>query len=174
MNIEVTASPGKEPHLGELRFGDLRFPCALGRTGVTAQKIEGDGGTPTGQFSLLELRYRPDRTGAPATLLPVRKIAQADGWCDAPDDKAYNQPVRLPYAASAEEMWRDDHLYDLVIILDYNMAPVRPRAGSAIFLHLAKEEEGALAPTQGCVALRRDDMLQLLARITSETRIKIA
>jgi L,D-peptidoglycan transpeptidase YkuD (ErfK/YbiS/YcfS/YnhG family) len=171
MDIEVTARPG-EP-IGELRLGDLHFPCALGCRGLVSEKREGDGGTPIGTFPLLQVHYRADRIVAPATSLPLQKIEPSHGWCDAPDDAAYNQPVTLPYPASAEHMWRNDHLYDLVVILDYNMEPVRPFAGSAIFFHLAKEETGILAPTEGCVALRKRDMLQVLARITQASRMRI-
>ncbi|WP_211488879.1 L,D-transpeptidase family protein, partial [Escherichia coli] len=81
-------------------------------------------------------------------------------WCDAPDDPNYNRPVKHPYRASAEKMWREDHLYDLVVILGQNDDPVVPGAGSAIFFHLAKELETGFRPTEGCVALRLPDMLQ--------------
>jgi len=175
MNIEVTALSGPSglPHLGRLRFGALEFACALGRSGLVAEKREGDGGTPIGSFSILELRYRPDRIEAPLTSLPLKITARSDGWCDAPEDRLYNQPVTLPYPASAESMWRDDHLYDLVMVLDYNLSPVRPYAGSAIFFHLANEEGGRLLPTEGCVGLRKPDMLQLLPRLTRQTKMQI-
>lgn len=169
--IVVTGSPGNAR--GELRAGNLRFPCALGRTGVNADKREGDGGTPLGSFPLRELRYRQDRVQPPATALPLVPISPADGWCDAPEDPAYNRPVRLPYPASAETMWREDHLYDLVVVLGHNDAPVIPHAGSAVFFHLAREEEGELQPTEGCIALRLDDMLSVLALCGPETRMRI-
>jgi len=175
MNIDVTAlsGPSDPPHLGRLRFGALEFECALGRNGLVTSKREGDGGTPIGSFSILELRYRPDRIKTPVTTLPLKQTTPSDGWCDAPEDKRYNQPVTLPYPASAEAMWRDDHLYDLVMVLDYNFSPVRPFAGSAIFFHLANEEAGKLIPTEGCVALRKPDMLQLLPQLTRETKMRI-
>lgn len=171
LDIDVTARPGDS--LGRLIFGDLDFPCALGRAGLVTGKREGDGGTPIGLFPLRDLRYRPDRLSAPASALPTRQIAADDGWCDAPDDPAYNRPVHLPYPASAEAMWRDDHLYDLVVVLGHNDDPPQPSAGSAIFFHLANEKNGVLQPTEGCVALRLADMLQVLARCTSQTRMRI-
>jgi L,D-peptidoglycan transpeptidase YkuD (ErfK/YbiS/YcfS/YnhG family) len=139
-----------------------RFVCALGKGGLkpAAEKREGDGATPTGAWPLRRVLYRPDRGPAPAPGLPVTTIGPDDGWCDAADDIAYNQPVALPYPASAERMWRDDGLYDIVVILGHNDDPVVAGMGSAIFLHLARPDYG---PTEGCVAINRADMVALLA-----------
>ncbi|KAB7742347.1 L,D-transpeptidase family protein [Parvibaculum sedimenti] len=169
MNIHVTALPGRQQ--GVLRFGGEDFPCALGRSGIVTDKREGDGGTPVGSFALRELFFRPDRLAKPATILASKPIAADDGWCDASGDVAYNRPVKLPYPASAETLWREDHLYDLIVPLGYNDDPVRPGAGSAIFFHLAKEDGSGLAATEGCVALRLADMLHVLAHVTPETRM---
>ena len=135
--------------------------CALGPSGVTdpQDKHEGDGATPLGILPIRRALYRPDRGPPPLTALPVAAIAPDDGWCDAPDDPAYNRPVKLPYPASAERMWRDDGLYDLVVVLGHNDDPPEAGRGSAIFLHLAKPD---YAPTQGCVALARPDLEAVL------------
>ncbi len=169
--ILVTAPPGSR--IGRLRAGSYEFTCALGRSGLIDEKREGDGGTPLGRFPLRALRYRQDRLPAPGTALPFVPISPDDGWCDAPEDPQYNRPVRLPYPASAESMWRQDHLYDLVVILGHNDDPVVPGAGSAIFFHLAKESGGTLLPTEGCVALRLDDMQAVLALCDTETVMRI-
>ena len=100
-------------------------------------KREGDMATPEGCFPLRRLLYRPDRESAPESGLPAAAIERDDGWCDDPADPFYNRPVTLPYPARAEALWRDDRLYDLLIVLGHNDDPVRPGAGSAIFLHLA-------------------------------------
>ncbi|HWD68273.1 MAG TPA: L,D-transpeptidase family protein [Caulobacteraceae bacterium] len=136
--------------------------CALGPAGVipAGAKREGDGATPAGLWPLRRVLWRPDRGPAPATRLPHAPLEADDGWCDAPKDPAYNQPVRLPYPASAEHLWRDDRVYDLIIVLGYNDDPVVPGAGSAIFLHLARAD---YEPTQGCVALAAGDLLHLLS-----------
>ena len=141
--------------------GARQVRCALGPSGVIdpQDKREGDGKTPLGILPIRRVLYRPDRGGPPRTALPTAPIAPDDGWCDAPDDPAYNLPVTLPYPASAERMWRDDGLYDLVVVLGYNEDPVQPGRGSAIFLHLAKPD---YAPTQGCVALARPDLETVL------------
>jgi L,D-peptidoglycan transpeptidase YkuD (ErfK/YbiS/YcfS/YnhG family) len=138
-----------------------RVRCALGRGGVIAagRKREGDGASPLGDWPLRRLLYRPDRGAAPKTKLAATAIAPDDGWCDAPQDPAYNRPVSHPYPASAERLWREDHLYDLMVVLGYNDDPVVAGAGSAIFLHMAKPD---YAPTEGCVALARNDLEALL------------
>jgi len=136
--------------------------CALGPAGVVAAgaKREGDGASPAGLWPMRRVLWRSDRSPAPTTRLPLAPIAPDDGWCDAPDDPAYNQPVALPYPASAERLWREDRIYDLVVILGFNDAPVVPGAGSAIFLHLARPD---FSPTQGCVALVATDLIHLLS-----------
>jgi L,D-peptidoglycan transpeptidase YkuD (ErfK/YbiS/YcfS/YnhG family) len=142
---------------GWLDVGGTRVRCALGPAGVVpaAEKREGDGASPAGVWPIRRVLYRPDHGPAPTTALPVAAIAEDDGWCDAPEDPAYNRPVKLPYPASAERMWRDDDLYDLVVILGHNDDPPVAGAGSAIFLHLAKPD---YAPTHGCVAVTRGDL----------------
>jgi L,D-peptidoglycan transpeptidase YkuD (ErfK/YbiS/YcfS/YnhG family) len=148
---------------GGFDLGGARARCAMGRGGVIAatDKREGDGKSPEGVWPLRRVLYRPDRGGAPATDLPVQALSPADGWCDDPADPAYNRPVTLPHASSAEALWRDDHVYDIIAVLGHNDMPVIAGAGSAIFLHLAREDYG---PTEGCVALARADLLALLAR----------
>jgi L,D-peptidoglycan transpeptidase YkuD (ErfK/YbiS/YcfS/YnhG family) len=136
--------------------------CALGPGGVVpaGAKREGDGATPAGLWPLRRVLWRPDRGEKPATRLPNAPLTEADGWCDALDDPAYNQPVRLPYPASAERLWREDRVYDLIIVLGYNDDPVIQGAGSAIFLHLARPD---YSPTEGCVAVAAADLLHLLS-----------
>jgi L,D-peptidoglycan transpeptidase YkuD (ErfK/YbiS/YcfS/YnhG family) len=147
---------------GWMEIAGARVRCALGRGGVrpAAEKREGDGASPAGSWPLRRLLWRPDRGAAPATALPARPLVPSDGWCETPGDPAYNRPVTLPYASSAESLWRDDHLYDLVVVLGHNDDPVAPGAGSAVFLHLARPDYG---PTQGCVGLARADLERLLA-----------
>ena len=136
--------------------------AAIGPGGIAIKGSEGDGITPRGRFAIREIFYRSDRIARPNVKLPLRAIAENDGWCDAPNDSNYNRAVTLPYPASAENMWRDDHLYDLVAVLGYNDDPVTPGKGSAIFLHLAKPD---YANTQGCVALAFADALAALEQL---------
>jgi L,D-peptidoglycan transpeptidase YkuD (ErfK/YbiS/YcfS/YnhG family) len=147
---------------GSLDISGRRVRCALGRSGVlpAADKREGDGASPLGVWPFRKVLYRPDREPAPKTRLPVQALTPVDGWCDAPGDPAYNRPVRLPYPASAETLWREDRVYDLIVVLGHNDDPVSPGAGSAIFLHVAAP---GYSPTQGCVALAREDLEAVLA-----------
>ncbi len=145
---------------GVAAVGSVQFPCVLGRGGRRARKREGDGATPVGIWPMREARYRNDRIARPVTRLPVSPISPHDGWCDDPRDRNYNRPVRLPYPAGHERLWRDDHLYDLVVVLGYNDGPRIRGRGSAIFMHLAAPD---FAPTAGCIALREADLRKLLA-----------
>ena len=147
---------------GWAEIGGSRFPCALGEAGVVSggTKREGDGASPAGVWPLRRLLFRPDRGPAPPTRLPIAALRLDDGWCDAPGDPRYNRQVTLPHAASAESLWREDGLYDLILVVGHNDSPPRPGAGSAIFVHLASE---GFAPTKGCVALHRPALERLLA-----------
>jgi L,D-peptidoglycan transpeptidase YkuD (ErfK/YbiS/YcfS/YnhG family) len=149
-------------------WGVWHFRCAIGRSGRRRDKREGDGATPVGSWSMRRLLYRADRLAMPQTALPVSAIAAADGWCDAPADARYNQPVQLPYPASAEALWRADGVYDLIVPLGYNDAPIVPGAGSAIFLHVARAD---FAPTEGCVALALADLFAVLSEADSESQV---
>ncbi|NQV22041.1 MAG: L,D-transpeptidase family protein [Rhodospirillales bacterium] len=169
MDINVTTQPGTK-HAGHLQWHGKTYRCALGRSGLTKAKQEGDGATPIGRFPLCEILYRPDRLGSPPTVLKVRPLTPNDGWCDDPADDNYNRPIAHPYPASAEHLWRDDGLYDLVVVIGYNLAPVAPGMGSAIFLHVATDDYG---PTEGCVALARADLLEVLADCAPDTHICI-
>jgi L,D-peptidoglycan transpeptidase YkuD (ErfK/YbiS/YcfS/YnhG family) len=135
-----------------------------------ADKREGDGKSPIGAWPIRRVLYRPDRGQAPVAAFPVAPIAADDGWCDAPEDPAYNRPVTRPYPASCEAMWREDHLYDIVVVLAHNDDPPVAGLGSAIFLHLAKD---GYAPTEGCVALSPEDMLDLLSRAKPGDTVEI-
>jgi len=139
-------------------------------SGLTWRKREGDGATPAGVLHPCAVYYRSDRWSVPATALPIAAIAGEDGWCDDPADRDYNRPVSLPHPGRHERLWRGDHLYDVVIVMDWNLPPVRPGLGSAIFLHLACPD---LAPTEGCIAVRPPVMRRLLAVLDQETRIVV-
>lgn len=165
--LVVTADP-EHPQRGRLTYAGRSYPCVLGSSGISTSKREGDGATPVGRFPLRRVLYRADKLPAPKTALPLGVIGRHDGWCDASDDPHYNRPVTYPYPGSPEHMWRDDALYDLVVVVGHNDDPVVPAAGSAIFMHVAGDE-----PTAGCIAFARADLLDILARITPDTEIEI-
>lgn len=169
MDLIVTPDP-KNPTRGALTCGAESFPCALGRSGVTAAKHEGDGATPIGTFPLRRVFYRAERLEEPKTKLSAVPTDPNDGWCDDAGHAQYNQLVRMHFAGSAEYLWRDDRVYDVIVVIGYNDAPVKPGQGSAIFMHVAKPD---LSPTEGCVALRQEDLLAVLQRLDVNSTITI-
>jgi L,D-peptidoglycan transpeptidase YkuD (ErfK/YbiS/YcfS/YnhG family) len=155
---------------GLLTAGGRTIPVALGRGGIRANKREGDGGTPRGIFHSLRLWWRADRDKRPRTLLPVRAIASEDAWCEDPNNRHYNRPVRLQRGSSGDRLRREDHLYDFIVEIDHNVRPRIAGRGSAVFLHLARENFG---PTAGCVSMPKSAMLHLLQRLGPRTKIVI-
>jgi L,D-peptidoglycan transpeptidase YkuD (ErfK/YbiS/YcfS/YnhG family) len=167
--IFVRRAPGLSSH-ARVSFRHGVRPAALGRAGIRALKREGDGGTPPGRFPVRQVLYRADRMARPRTLLPLRAIRDDDGWCEDQGDGNYNRLVKLPRRSNADRLKRDDHLYDLVLVLGYNDRPRVKGRGSAIFMHLARPD---YAPTAGCIALSRRDLLMLLSQVRRGTSIVV-
>lgn len=145
---------------GWLEVGGRRIDCVIGRGGRRLDKREGDGATPVGRWPLRRALYRPDRLAPISSALPVAPILPDDLWCDDPASPLYNRPTRRPFAASAEDLWRADGLYDVVVVVGHNDAPPVPDLGSAIFVHVAAPDG---RPTAGCVALDRAILVDLVA-----------
>jgi|SRR5215471_4336849 len=158
--MDIVVSRQIDIHTADWGMGARR--CSVGRSGVAVKQREGDGVTPVGRWRLRSVFYRADRVSAPNCTLPVTALEQNLGWCEAPEDPAYNKPVRLPHRAVSESMWRDDGLYDVVLVVGYNDEPVVPGRGSAIFVHVARPD---YAPTAGCVGLALPDLLEVLAQL---------
>ncbi len=169
--IQVRAKP--KAIQGTLKFAGHTYDCMVGQHGIASRKFEGDGCTPAGLFHMREVRYRADRMNAPPSGLPVFKSRPSDGWCDDPEDVAYNRIVTLPYQSDAEPMWRDDHLYDVLGVIGYNDAPVVAGAGSAIFLHVMRPPTDDHQYTAGCVSMKVEDVLAVLAGCMPSTMIDI-
>jgi L,D-peptidoglycan transpeptidase YkuD (ErfK/YbiS/YcfS/YnhG family) len=167
--IRVSTRPGRKSQ-GWLFAGPLSVPVALGRTGIRADKREGDGGTPRGRFRPLRLWWRADRLPRPRTLLPIRRIGPDDAWCEDPHNRRYNQAFQRSANEPGDRLRRGDGLYDMIIEIDHNTRPRVAGRGSAVFIHVARPGFG---PTAGCVALRPRDLKMLLGRMNSKTRILI-
>ncbi len=155
-----------------LEAGNRRCRLAAGRGGrcAAAAKREGDGASPVGTWPLRRVLYRPDRLAPPRTLLPLVPLRAHDAWCDEPGHPLYNRPVTLPFPASHERLWRDDHVYDVIVELGHNDDPPRPGLGSAIFLHVARPD---YASTEGCIALALPDLLATLELADTRSVLEI-
>ena len=165
----IVSADGKTGHA---TFRGRRYRCAIGRGGIAAHKTEGDGVSPVGEFDFVRILYRPDRSDAITTEIDIAPIGTTDGWCDDPGHADYNRPVALPHDASCETLWRDDSLYDLIVVTSHNSTPVVPGAGSAIFVHVAGGPD--YPPTEGCIAFARDDLEQILREwVPGEDRLVI-
>lgn len=167
--ILVRVAPGRKTR-AIVQVGPLRIPAAIGRTGRTCRKREGDGATPIAAMRLLGGYLRGDRVAQPKTTLPLRRIRPSMLWCDEPENPNYNRLVRAPFGASHEEMRRTDGLYDICLVLDWNVTARRRHAGSAIFLHLIRP---GYEPTAGCVAIAKRDMLRILPHLRRGTVVRV-
>lgn len=151
-------------------WGDHRFPCSYGKHGLTSDKVEGDGKTPIGSYPFRRAFYRADRIAKPETSLPLQAITPTCGWCDDPTSPHYNRYIEKPFTTSHEDLWLDRNIYDLIIVVGHNDDPVVPYKGSAIFIHLASPDFG---PTQGCIALEPEALLDILAQATTDSKLII-
>jgi len=155
---------------GYLKIENLKFKCALGSAGIKKKGREGDNITPKGTFKIIKIYYRKDRIkkiSSPFTLIQIKKNM---GWCDDPKSKKYNHLINLPSKYSHEKLYRKDNIYDLLLVLNYNMRPVIKNKGSAIFIHITKKN---YQPTQGCIALRKENLLNVIKLIKKNCVVKI-
>jgi len=155
---------------GYLKYENLKFRCALGKAGVKKKKIEGDNITPRGIFKIIKLYYRPDKIKIIKTSIKKIKIRKNMGWCDDPKSRFYNQQIKLPTKYGHERLYRSDNLYDLIVVLNYNINPIAKNKGSAIFLHIAKN---SYQKTKGCIGLKKDHLIKIISKIKKNTIIKI-
>ena len=153
-----------------LYLNDLKLPCAIGKNGVSKNKIEGDGCTPFGEYKFKEIYYRADKLRGFNLINNLIAISPNDGWCDDPKSEFYNQFISFPFTQSAEKLYRDDDIYDIVCVIDYNINPTQPGKGSAIFLHVAHDDYRG---TEGCIALSKNDLLEIVPQIKKDTIIDI-
>ena len=151
-------------------FNSYKIKCAIGKRGIKKIKKEGDKSTPKGKFSLNYVLYRSDRIKKLSTNLKKIIIKKNMGWCDDPKSKNYNQLIKFPFKFRAEKIYLKENIYDLIVVLNYNMQPIIPNKGSAIFLHLAKRDYSS---TKGCVAISKKDMIMLLSKIKRKTYLNI-
>lgn len=174
----IISGVGRQAQRGVARLGPLVMACALGRGGRQVLKREGDGATPIGRWPIRQVYVRPEGFVFPRAVPAVglaRRLREDDGWCDEPGDRNYNRPVRHPYPASAEHLWRADHLYDVILVLGHNDCPRRRGMGSAIFLHLLRRtsDDGAILATEGCIGLAARDLKIVLSRFRRGSAVRV-
>lgn len=153
-----------------LKYKNLKFRCALGKSGIQKKIKEGDNITPKGTFKILRIYYRHDRIKKIKCSIKQIKITKQIGWCDDSKSKYYNKQIKLPSKLSHEILYRKDNIYDIICVLNYNISPTLKGKGSAIFLHVAKRE---YQKTMGCIALKKKHLIRLLSLIKKNTKIKI-
>ena len=155
---------------GYLKYKDLKFKCALGKSGIGNKKIEGDNITPRVVFNIIKIYYRGDRVKKLSSKFKLIKITKKMGWCDDPKSKKYNQLIKLPTKYSHEILYRRDNIYDLILVLNYNIKPTIKNKGSAIFIHVTKRN---YKKTAGCIALKKSDLICLVKEISKNTKFII-
>jgi L,D-peptidoglycan transpeptidase YkuD (ErfK/YbiS/YcfS/YnhG family) len=155
---------------GYLKYKNFKFRCSLGKAGIKKKTKEGDQVTPKGIFKVIKIYYRKDKIKK--IISPIKKIQikKNIGWCDDPKSDLYNQQIKLPSKFSYEKLYRKDGLYDIILVLNYNTSPIVKKKGSAIFIHIAKRK---FKPTEGCIGLKKNDLIKLLKKIKKNTKIKI-
>jgi len=153
-----------------LTYNKLKFKCAIGKKGISYKKKEGDLITPKGQFKIKYILYRNDRVKI-STKLKKRVIKKNMGWCDDPKSKQYNKLVKLPFIFSHEKLYKKENTYDIILVLDYNMNPIIRNRGSAIFIHVAKNN---FIKTAGCVAIRKKNLIKLIKNINPNSKVNIS
>jgi L,D-peptidoglycan transpeptidase YkuD (ErfK/YbiS/YcfS/YnhG family) len=155
---------------GYLKYKDIKFKCALGKSGIRKKRTEGDNITPKGNFKIIKIYYRKDRITKINSAFKLIEIKKNMGWCDDPESKKYNQLIKLPSKYRHEKLFRNDKIYDLILVLDYNMNPVIKNKGSAIFIHIAKNN---YCETKGCIALKKKDLIEIVSKIKRDTKVII-
>jgi L,D-peptidoglycan transpeptidase YkuD (ErfK/YbiS/YcfS/YnhG family) len=155
---------------GYLKYKNFKFRCALGKGGIKQKEREGDFITPKGKFKLIKIYYRSDRIKKISSVLKKNKIKKNMGWCDDVSSNYYNKQIKINKKISHEKLYRKDNVYDIVVVLNYNLKPIIKGKGSAIFLHVAKKN---YKKTQGCIALKKNELLNLVSKIKRNTQIKI-
>ena len=155
---------------GFLQNQDQKYKCSIGYNGLNKNKNEGDGCTPIGTFKINKILYRPDKINIHQFNIDSEVIEKSHGWCDDINSDLYNQKIEFPFEQSAEHLYRNDDLYDIICVINYNLNPIIKGKGSAIFLHVVSED---YSPTQGCIAIKKDELLQIARSLMKDSTIMI-
>jgi len=153
-----------------LKYKNFKIRCSLGKAGIKKKEKEGDNITPKGIFKIICIYYRSDRIKKITTAFKKIKIEKTMGWCDDPKSSFYNKEIKIPNKFNYEQFYRKDNLYDIIVPLNYNTNPILKNKGSAIFIHIAKNN---YKPTAGCIGIKKSNLIKLLSIIKKNTKVKI-
>ena len=154
-----------------LSLGDYKVKCAIGKRGISNKKKEGDLTTPKGVYRIKGIFYRKDKVKKLKSIIKKKVIKKNMGWCDDPKSKDYNKLIKYPFKYNSEKLFRSDNIYDIIVVLDFNMNPTKKNKGSAIFIHVAKKN---LSPTKGCVAIKKKELKKIVRLMSKKVKIIIS
>ena len=153
-----------------LTYQNNKVKCAIGKKGIGRKQKEGDQITPRGTFSVKDILYRKDKINYLRSVIKKTPIKKNMGWCDDPKSKDYNKLIKYPFNYKSEKLYRSNNIYDIILVLDFNMHPIKKNKGSAIFIHISNNKYN---PTQGCIAIKKKELLKLIKFIDKKTKIFI-
>jgi len=154
-----------------LSLGDYKVKCAIGKRGISNKKKEGDLTTPKGVYRIKGIFYRKDKVKKLKSIIKKKVIKKNMGWCDDPKSKDYNKLIKYPFKYNSEKLFRSDNIYDIILVLNFNMNPIKKNKGSAIFIHVAKKN---LSPTKGCVAIKKKELKKIVRLMSKKVKIIIS
>ena len=153
-----------------LTYQNNKVKCAIGKKGIGRKQKEGDQITPRGTFRVKDILYRKDKINYLRSVIKKTQIKKNMGWCDDPKSKDYNKLIKYPFNYKSEKLYRSNNIYDIILVLDFNMHPIKKNKGSAIFIHISNNK---YSPTQGCIAIKKKELLKLIKFIDKKTKIII-
>ena len=153
-----------------LTYQNNKVKCAIGKKGIGRKQKEGDQITPRGIFRVKDILYRKDKINCLRSVIKKTQIKKNMGWCDDPKSKDYNKLIKYPFNYKSERLYRSNNIYDIILVLDFNMHPIMKNKGSAIFIHISNNKYN---PTQGCIAIKKKELLKLIKFIDKKTKIFI-
>ena len=153
-----------------LTYQNNKVKCAIGKKGIGRKQKEGDQITPRGTFRVKDILYRKDKINYLRSVIKKTPIKRNMGWCDDPKSKDYNKLIKYPFNYKSEKLYRSNNIYDIILVLNFNMHPIKKNKGSAIFIHISNNK---YSPTQGCIAIKKKELIKLIKFINKKTKIII-
>ena len=153
-----------------LTYQNNKVKCAIGKRGIGKKQKEGDEITPRGTFRIKNILYRKDKINNLRSIIKKTPIEKNMGWCDDPKSKDYNKLIKYPFNYTSEKLYKSDNIYDIILVLNFNMHPIKKNKGSAIFIHISNNN---YSTTKGCIAIKKKELIKLIELINEKTKIII-